>query len=89
VIEGLGIDRHPELFSSYFGHYKKLVYLAQAPKPDSIDQAKAVAARMGLEFEYHQTGYGSLETSLKAAVGRDDARRDELRRGAETLAWHR
>ncbi len=27
VIRGLGLDRHPELFSSYFGNYRKLVYL--------------------------------------------------------------
>ena len=89
VIEGLGLDRHPELHSSYFGHYKKLVYLAQSPKPDSVDQAKAVAKRMGLAFEYRETGYGTLETSLKAAVGRDDARRDDVRRHTEAVTWHR
>ncbi len=25
VMQGLGLDRHPELFSSYFGNYRKLV----------------------------------------------------------------
>ena len=99
VIEGLGLDRHPELFSTYFGHYKKLVYLAQSPKPGSVDQAKAVADRMGLGFEYRETGYGNLETALKSAVGRDQARGAELRgaelRGAElrgdaeAVTWHR
>jgi hypothetical protein len=79
VIEGLGLDRHPELFPSYFGNYKKLIYLAQSPKPDSLDQAKAAASRMGLAFEYRQTGYGTLETSLKSAVGHD----------AEAVTWHR
>ena len=89
VIEGLGIDRHPQLLPMYFGNYKRVVYLAQSPKPDSLDQAKAVAKRMGLAFEYRETGYGTLETSLKAAVGRDDARRDEMRRAAEAVTWHR
>jgi hypothetical protein len=89
VIEGLGLDRHPELFPSYFGHYKKLVYLAQSPKTGAMDQAKAVASRMGLAFEYRQTGYGTLETSLKSAVEHDGARRDELRRDTETVTWQR
>ena len=29
VIAGLGLDRHPELFPTYFGNYRKIVYLAQ------------------------------------------------------------
>ena len=68
VIRGLGLDRHPELFPAYFGNYRKLVYLAQAPAPDSQEQARAIAARMGLQFEIRQTGYGTLETALVAAV---------------------
>jgi len=44
---------------------------------------------MGLTFEYRQTGYGTLETSLKSAVGGADARRDEMRRDAEAVTWHR
>lgn len=88
VIEGLGLDRHPELFSSYFGHYRKLVYLAQAPQPESVAQARAIAARMGLEFEQRMTGYGDLETSLKGAVARDEALRERVERGTEA-AWHR
>jgi hypothetical protein len=30
VKEGLGLDRHPELMSTYFGNYKRLVYLSQS-----------------------------------------------------------
>ncbi len=84
VIRGLGLDRHPELFSSYFGNYRKLVYLAQAPEADSEDQARAIAKRMGLEFEYVRTGYGTLGTELTAAVKQGDALRHE-----EVIAWHR
>ena len=68
VIGGLGLDRHPELFPAYFGNYRKLVYLAQAPAPASQEQARAIAARMGLQFEIRQTGYGTLETALEKAV---------------------
>lgn len=94
VIRGLGLDRHPELFSLYFGNYRKLVYLAQAPKTDSQDQARGIAARMGLQFEYRQTGYGTLGTTLVAAVKRGDAARndtpsDDARRNEKVVAWLR
>ena len=75
VLRGLGLDRHPELFSSYFGNYRKLVYLAQAPGPESLKQARGIATRMGLAFEYRATGYGALESTLVAAVKISDLRR--------------
>jgi hypothetical protein len=83
VLRGLGLDRHPELFSSYFGNYRKLVYLAQAPGPESLEQARGVATRMGLEFEYRATGYGTLESTLVAAVKISDRRRIET----EAAPW--
>lgn len=64
VMEGLGIDRHPELLSMYFGNYKRLVYLGQAPGTRSDDDARAVAARLGLEYQFQATGYGALGESL-------------------------
>jgi hypothetical protein len=73
VIKGLGLDRHPELFPSYFGNYRKLVYLAQAPAPHSETEAAAIAARMGLQFEFRRTGYGTLETALGGAIERREA----------------
>jgi hypothetical protein len=73
VIKGLGLDRHPELFPSYFGNYRKLVYLAQAPVSHSEAEAGAIAARMGLKFEYRRTGYGTLESALGGAVDRREA----------------
>jgi hypothetical protein len=94
VIRGLGLDRHPELFPVYFGNYRKLVYLAQAPKPSSEEQARAVASRMGLEFEIRYTGYGTLGTSLAAAVTRGAVLRGHApdaaaRRTEEVVAWRR
>jgi len=77
VIRGLGLDRHPELHSMYFGNYRKLVYLAQAPGAKSEEQARAIAARMGLEFAIRQTGFGTLGTTLTAAVA------------LEAVAWPR
>ncbi|MDB6086579.1 MAG: hypothetical protein JWN43_4460 [Gammaproteobacteria bacterium] len=78
VINGLGLDRHPELFPAYFGNYRRLVYLGQSPAPESVSQARAIAERMGLAFDYRATGYGSLETSMREAVNRADARREPV-----------
>lgn len=66
VTKGLGLDRHPELAPQYFGNYRKLVYLAQNPAADAEQQARDIAARMGLEFEYRLTGYGELGLRLTA-----------------------
>ena len=55
VWAGLGLDRHPELQPQYFGHYTKVVYLAQVEGPQLTRQAEAVAKRLGLAFERIQT----------------------------------
>ncbi len=94
VIEGLGLDRHPELFATYFGNYRKLVYLAQRPSADAVRDARAISVRMGLSFESRATGYGTLETALTSAVTRDaglraPGLRGELQRTAEALPWPR
>jgi hypothetical protein len=67
IIHGLGIDKHPELLAMYFGHYKKLTYLAQVLSDEKIAAGQAAAARLGLAFETHITGYGGLATSLERA----------------------
>lgn len=64
IIKGLGIDRHPELQGMYFAHYKRLVYLAQFEDPALLEQAKAAAKRLDLEFHYRFTGMGELGSSL-------------------------
>jgi hypothetical protein len=61
VIRGLGLDRHPELHSAYFGNYRRVVYLAQARCPDLVAKAHACADRLGLELELRFTGLGPLE----------------------------
>jgi len=88
VIQGLGLDRHPQLFGTYFGNYRRLIYLAQAPGVQSVERARAIAARMGLEFESRVTGYGSLGATLIAAVKRSDSGRAKAAPD-EAVAWHR
>lgn len=64
VWKPLGLDRHPELRSAYFGNYTKLVYQAQIDDPALTEKAKACAARLGLAFERRFTGYGDLAVAL-------------------------
>lgn len=68
VIQGLGLDQHPELLPVYFGNYTHLVYLAQRESPDGVTLAQAAAERLGLQFEHRFTGYGELETGLRRAA---------------------
>ena len=76
VVRPLGLDRHPELVQEYFRHYRKLVYLSQAPRPEAIEEARRIAERFGFQFEHRFTGYGELGTRLAALVESQD-----------TLAW--
>ena len=85
VIEGLGLDRHPELFPMYFGNYRRLVYLAQAPGAGARAEAEAIAARMGLSFEYRDTGYGDLARAVTTFAGTAAARIG--RRAAGETTW--
>ncbi len=64
VIQGLGIDRHPELLQDYFGNYTRLVYLAQTDDPALTAMAENAAARLGLAFERRYTGFGELADFL-------------------------
>lgn len=66
VIQGLGLEKYPELQEMYFGNYKKLVYLAQTESPVFLKKAQSAAKRLGLVFEKHITGYGELHPALEA-----------------------
>lgn len=68
VIRPLGLDRHPELRDAYFGHYDRLIYLAQIEDPALEAKARAAAQRLGLDYVYRFTGYGDLATLLHEAA---------------------
>ncbi|WP_299622044.1 DUF1638 domain-containing protein [Pelagibius sp.] len=68
IIQGLGMDRHPELEALYFGNYTKLIYLAQTEDPDLQARAEAAAARLNLTYEYRFTGYGDMARFLEQKV---------------------
>ncbi|MGH6932259.1 MAG: DUF1638 domain-containing protein [Dongiaceae bacterium] len=69
IIEGLGLDRHPELRDDYFGNYTALVYLAQTEDAELQGLAQDAARRLGLAYHYRFTGYGELKSFLSTATG--------------------
>ncbi len=70
IYRGLGLDRHPQLMSDYFGNYRKLVYLAQIEEPRLVAKAREAAKYLGLEFEYRFSGYGDLVRALADLNGK-------------------
>jgi len=78
VLAELGLDRHPELWPDYFGHYRRLVWLAQdlgpepeperEPEPGLAAQAERVAARFGLPLTVVPTGTARLERELETML---------------------
>jgi hypothetical protein len=68
VLAGLGLDRYPELWDDYFGHYRRLVWLAQERDADLDHRAAAIAARFGLPLRVVDVGTGSLERELAALL---------------------
>lgn len=68
VVEGLGLDRHPELKEQYFGNYRKLVYLAQDNEAELGAMAREHAQFLELEYEAIDTGLEPVESILKEQV---------------------
>jgi len=64
VLAELGLDRHPELWPDYFGHYRRVVWLAQARDAALDTEAAAVAAMFGLPLTVIDVGTGGLEHEL-------------------------
>ena len=68
VIEEMKLDQHPELEDMLFGHYRKVVYLAQVDSDELRDEAERAATRLRLPLEVVTTGYGLLANVLEEEV---------------------
>jgi hypothetical protein len=68
VLAELGLDRYPELWPDYFGHYRRVVWLAQDREPALEAEAGRVADRFGLPLTVVDTGTGGLERELELLV---------------------
>jgi hypothetical protein len=65
VLAELGLDAHPELWPDYFGHYRRIVWLAQA-RDETLDaEAAAVAGMFGLPLTVVDVGTSGLERELE------------------------
>jgi len=69
VLAGLGLDRYPELWDDYFGHYTRLVWLAQEPTAALEAEAERVAGMFGLPLTRVEVGMSRLEAALAALTG--------------------
>src|SRR5580658_3578993 len=68
VLAELGLDRYPELWPDYFGHYRRLVWLAQEPTLALAAEAERVAGMFGLPLTRVDTGVTGLESALASLV---------------------
>ena len=65
VMAELGLDRHPELWGDYFGHYRRVVWLAQRRTDGLEAEARGVAALFGTPLEILEVGVNLLELELE------------------------
>ncbi len=68
VMRELGLDRHPELRDDYFGHYKRVMWLAQRPTLGTKLAAERAAAALELPLVIREVGDAGLERALEALV---------------------
>ena len=69
VVRELGLDRYPELREAYFGHYTRVVWLAQHATPATRRAAERAAAHLGLPLEVREVGEDALERQLIDLLG--------------------
>jgi len=65
VKKGLGLDKHPELMTAYFGNYRRIVYLSQTKSDRLTALAEEHARYLGLQYEHRHTGLGNVEQQIK------------------------
>jgi len=68
VLVPLGLDRHPELWPDYFGHYRRVVWLSQSRSPELAEEAESVAAMFGLPLTVIDVGTTRLERALESLL---------------------
>ncbi len=73
VVAELGLDRHPELRDSYFGNYRRVVWLASEPTdPELCECAERAARTLRLPLTVLDVGHAGLERALANLVTSPD-----------------
>ncbi|MBX2879006.1 MAG: DUF1638 domain-containing protein [Granulosicoccus sp.] len=71
ILEDLGINKHPELRSMYFGNYTRMIYLCQSEdtvkKTARIEKAEDAASALNLPLQIHVTGLQPFERAFEQA----------------------
>ena len=80
VLASLGLDKHPDLWPDYFGHYTRVIWLAQAPTPSLEAEAQRIANLFALPLTTIPTGLGGLESALADLIA--DAKRGQRGQGS-------
>ena len=80
VLAELGLDRYPELRDAYFGHYTRMIWLAQDPDEETTRLAEEAAQGIGLPLTTLQVGTRGLEDELARLL--DDVRANSMDRPA-------
>ncbi|MTI10416.1 DUF1638 domain-containing protein [Curvivirga aplysinae] len=60
IMEGMGLNKYPQMLELMFGNYKRVVYLAQTEDNKLLDMAQDAADKLKLELKIVKTGYGEL-----------------------------
>jgi hypothetical protein len=71
VIQGLGLDRRPQLMPVYFRNYQRVVYLAQTESKKLQAMARRQADFLGLDYVYRFYGDGPLSLLLKPELAQE------------------
>lgn len=68
VIKPLGLDRHPDLWTDYFGHYTRVVWLAQRATSELEEAATRIADQFNLPLTRIDTSTRRLEAALARVI---------------------
>lgn len=68
ILAELGLDRRPDLRDDYFGHYRRVVWLAQRRTPELEAAAVEAATALQLPLEVVDVGTHGLEVELRTLV---------------------
>jgi hypothetical protein len=68
VLTELGLDARPELWPDYFGHYRRVVWLAQSGDPALAAEAAEIGAMFGLPLQVIEVGTAGLERELELLI---------------------